>query len=231
MTKETKRRGILIFAFLLIGWSLPWEVMIPPAQGAQFGGLIKKKLKDVTKQTDSDSTPESSSGNSAYNDRVLELNEENLGKLEKALMCEKDARTQVDAKFAKLLTSEQYQKCAMEASMSPEMMQLVQNPGTTQQAAQEQMLKVAALIEKKCGKNPNDVHKDDDLKQALDKCSSAGNLTNAQFSIAKERILPFCASGGQNKIKGQGNNVYFVYSSTEIGAIKPKCDKLRKLIE
>lgn len=223
---------MLALACFLIGLGLSWNGTITPAMGAQFGGFIKKKVKEATKQPDSEPTASESSGdsNSPYNDRVLELNEETLAKLEKSLVCEKDYRAEVDAKYAKLPTKDQYERCAMEASMSPEMLQLVQNPGSTPQEAQKVMLNMSSMIEKKCGKNPNEFHKSDDLKLAADKCPSAGSLTKDQYSIARERVLPFCSSGGQNKIKGQGN-VYFVYSPAEVSALKPKCDQLRKLIE
>jgi hypothetical protein len=148
MTKVPKKRGILIIACLCVGLSFSLEGIITPVRGAQLGGFMKK-VKEKVKPSDSSSSESSSV---SYSDRVLELNDENLTKLEKSLQCEKTSKSK-------------------------------------------------------------------------DKCSAAGGLTKDQFAVAKERILPFCSSGGRQKV---GN---YIYSSAEVKALKPRCEKLRKLIE
>jgi hypothetical protein len=236
MVKEKKLSTLLTTVCLLIGLGFSLDMTSKPAMGAQLGGFLKKKIKDVVKpepekgnQTDTDSSSGNDS-NSRFNDRVLELNEDVLAKLEKTLLCEKDFRAAVDAKYAKMPTEEQYQKCSIDAMMSQEAQAIASKPGDNIQAQQQQMTSLAALIEKKCGKNPNTFSKSDELKPAAEKCSATGGLTLSQYSIAKERVTPFCGSGGQNKVTGIGNN-YYVYTPAEVDAMKPKCAKLTSLMK
>jgi hypothetical protein len=220
---------------LLIGLGFASDSMDKPVMVAQLGGFLKKKVKDVVKpepENSAQTAADSSSGNDTnarFNDRVLELNEDVLAKLEKVLLCEKDFRAEVDAKYAKVPTQEQYQKCSMDAMMSQEALALASKPGETLQAQQQMMTNLAALMEKKCGKNPNTFDKSDDLKPAAEKCSAAGGLTLSQYSIAKERVAPFCSSGGQDKVRGMGN-LYYVYTPAEVNAMKPKCTRLTGLM-
>jgi hypothetical protein len=46
-----------------------------------------------------------------------------------------------------------------------------------------------------------------------------------------ERVVPFCKAGGQEKVKGGGTNMFYTYSSAEVGALKPECSNLMPLIE
>jgi hypothetical protein len=236
MVKEKKLYTLLTTVCLLIGLGFTLAPMSRPAMGAQLGGFLKKKMKDVVNpgpEKSNQTASDSSSGNdtnSTFNDRVLELNEDVLAKLEGTLVCEKDFRATVDAKYAKMPTQEQYQKCSMDAMMSQEAQAIVSKPGDNIQAQQQQMTSLAALIEKKCGKNPNTFNKSDELKPAAEKCSATGGLTLSQYSIAKERVAPFCSSGGQNKVAGIGNN-YYVYTPAEVNAMKSKCSRLTGLMK
>jgi hypothetical protein len=228
------RFGSLIAICFLIGLGCSWDPMIRPASANQLGGFIKKRVKDAVKEPESDknsgaiSEQSGSNTNPRFNDRVLELNEETLAKLEKALLCEKSTRDEVEAKYAKMPTKEEYQTCSMDAMMSPEGQELVEKENSASDA-QQYMKKLMALLEKKCGKNPENANKSEDLKPAEEKCAKEANLTPTQFSIAEERITPFCKSGGQEKVQGYGS-MYFVYSPAEVNAIKPKCARFMELI-
>jgi hypothetical protein len=114
--------------------------------------------------------------------------------------------------------------------MSPEAQAIVAKVGDNIQAQQQQMTSLAALMEKKCGKNPNTFNKSDDLKPAAEQCTATGGLTLSQYSIAKERITPFCNSGGKDKVAGMGG-LYYVYTPTEVNAMKPKCTRLTGLMK
>jgi hypothetical protein len=236
MVREKNRSALLITVCFMISVGFAWDQMSRPAMGAQLGGFLKKKVKDVVKPEPEKSNPvasDSSSGNdsaSRFNDRVLELNEDVLAKLEKTLICEKDFRAEVNAKYAKMPTQEQHQTCSFDAMMSPEVQEIVSKAGDNPQAQQQQMTNIAAFLEKKCGKNPNTSNKSDDLKPAAAKCSASGGLTLSQYSIAKERITPFCSSGGQDKVRGMGD-LYYVYTPAEVNAMKPKCARLTGMIQ
>jgi hypothetical protein len=232
MIKGKNLFALLTILCLLIGLGFAGDSIDEPVMVAQLGGFLKKKVKDVVKsepEKSNQTAADSSSGNARFNDRVLELNEDVLAKLEKVLLCEKDFRAEVDAKYAKIPTKEQYEKCSFDTMMSKEAQAIALKPGEDMQAMQQQMTSIAALLEKKCGKSPNTFNKSNDLKPAAEKCSAAGGLTLSQFSIAKERITPFCSSGGQNKVAGTGN-LFYVYTPAEVNAMKPKCERLTGLM-
>jgi hypothetical protein len=236
MLKEKKFYVLLATICFLISLGPVLDPLGRPAMGAQLGGFLKKKMKEVVNpdsEKNDQTTSDAASGNNSntrFNDRVLELNEDVLIKLENTLVCEKDFRAAVDAKYAKMPTPEQYQKCSMDVMMSQEAQAIVSKPGDTIQAQQQQMASLAALTEKKCGKNPNTFDKSADLKPAAEKCSATGGLTLSQYSIAKERVIPFCSAGGQSKVAGIGNN-YYVYTPAEVAAMKPKCASLTGLMK
>jgi hypothetical protein len=237
MAKGKKKSILLMTVCLLVGLSFSWDLIVRPAMSLQLGGLLKKKVKSIVQQPDADASQEataasssSDNSNSRFNDRVLELNEQTLAKLEKTLKCEQDFRDGVDAKYAKLPTQAQYQQCTMDVMLSPEGQGIAQAGISDMQAMQQQSAKLTTLLEKKCGKNPSAYNKSDDLKPAAAQCSSAGGLTLDQYAIAKERIIPFCNSGGQEKVRGVGN-LYYVYTPAEVNAMKSKCSQILSLIQ
>jgi hypothetical protein len=198
---------------------------------AQIGGFLKRTAKDVA-QPDSGNAkttePPANNQSPHFNENVLELNAENLAKLEKALTCEKGLRDGVEAKYSKLPTKEQYQNCMMQVMMSPEAQSIAQSKSTDMMAQMKQLM---ALQENKCGKDPEKAQsgKNDELRGLKDQGAKCGGLTRTQYAIATERIAPFCNSGGQEKVKSSGN-LHYVYSPAEVSAIKPKCATLTALI-
>jgi hypothetical protein len=224
---------VVVIILLLIGLSFSLDLMNKPALGNQLGGFIKKRVKDVVKQPDSggNAAEEQSGANDGprFNDRVLELNEATLSKLEKALLCERKFRDDIEAKYAKMPTKEAYQACSVEVMMSSEGQALAAE-GADPSKAQQYMKKLMALLEKKCGKNPENVSKSDDMKPAEEQCSREADLTPDQYSIAKERFTPFCSSGGKEKVQGYGS-VFFIYSPAEVQAMKPKCERFMDLMK
>jgi hypothetical protein len=198
---------------------------------SQFGGLIKK-AKGVVSPPESGKNTDASeqSGNSttpSFNDRVLELNPDNLAKLEQALVCEKNFRAQVNAKFAKMPTPEQHQQCMIQVMMSPEALAIAESKSAD---VTQQSLQLMALQEKKCGKDPQRNNKGEEMRPAKEQGAKCGGFTLPQYTIAVERIAPFCNAGGQEKVKGFGSNIYYVYTPAEVSAIKPNCSKLMALI-
>jgi len=204
----------------------------------QIGGFIKKKAKEIL-QPDSDKKGETTSEQSdknqtpRFNENVLELNAENVAKLEKALTCEKEFRAGVEAKYAKLPSKEQYQNCVMQVLMSPESQALTEGMKSDDdlKAVQQIGEKILALQEQKCGKDPEKLRSNEgqELRPSREEGAKCAGLTLTQYTIAMERIAPFCNSGGQAKVKSYGE-LYYVYTPTEVSAIQPKCTKLTGLI-
>jgi hypothetical protein len=213
---------------LLVGCGCAWAQAGGELTDQGIGGFLKKKAKDVVKAPDAEKDKQApdQSPDQRFNDRVLELNVETLARLENALRGEKEFRDGVEARYAKLPTREQYDSCLMQAMMSPEGQAIAK--GAADDMAQVQ-IKLMALHEKKCGKNPNTFDKSEDLKPAAEAGARAGGLTLAQYSIAKERITPFCSSGGLDKVRGSGD-LYYVYTPAEVSAIQPKCAQLAGLM-
>jgi hypothetical protein len=226
MQTGNSRSVLVVLAILLLGLGIGSTEL-----RSQFGGLVKK-AKSVVSPPESGKSTEAStqSGNSpapSFNDRVLELNTDNLAKLEKALTCEKDFRAQVNAKFAKMQTPEQYQQCMIQVMMSPEAQAIAESKSAD---VTQQGMQLMALQEKKCGKDPQRINKGEELRPAKEQGAKCGGLTLTQYNIAVERIAPFCNAGGQEKVKGSGSNIYYVYTPAEVSAVKPNCSKLMALI-
>jgi hypothetical protein len=233
MVPGKRRSASLIVICLLVGLGLAADMMSRPALGQGIGGFLKKKVKDTVKPPESGKDGESASDsnpNSRFNSRVLEMNDENLAKLEKALTCEKEFRDGINAKYAKLPTEQQYQTCSTQAMLSTEAQALVKGGAGDAQAQQQMMTQFAALIEKKCGKSPSTYNKSDELKPGEAQCAKSASLTLDQYSIMKERLTPFCSSGGQEKVHGFGD-MYYVYTPIEVTAMKPKCSQLSGQIQ
>jgi hypothetical protein len=218
--------GIGILMMLLFGIGIGSATL-----NGQIGGFIKKKATGIVKEPDT-KTPEAAAAQSdtnkspRFNENVLELNADNLAKLEKALVCEKEFRDGVEAKYAKLPTRQQYENCMMQVMMSPEAQSITANKSGDVMQMSKQLMD---LQEKKCGKSPSSYNKSDELRPAQEQGAKCGGITLTQYSIATERIPPFCNSGGKEKVKGFGD-LYYVYTHAEVNAIQPKCARLSSLI-
>ncbi len=232
MWAEKGRSAVGILIVLLLGFGFGSTEL-----NGQIGGLMKKKMKQIV-QPDSDRNSEDTSEESdneqtpRFNENVLELNAENVARLEKALACEKEFRNGVEAKYAKLPTSEQHQNCVMQVLMSPEAEAISEGiKEGDMQSVQQVGEKMIALQEQKCGKDPEILisSKDQELRPSGEEGAKCAGFTSLQYAIAMERIAPFCGSGGQAQVKGYGE-AYYVYTPVEMSAIQPECARLTGLI-
>lgn len=224
---------------------MPWVVAlaavvclsVPSPASAQIGGFLKKKVKQAVKgqvaggdSASAKAAPADGSG-PRFSEYVLELNADNLDKLEKALAAEKAYTDSVNAAYGKLSTPEQYQQCMIQTTMDPEAAKITANmtDAASMQKAQERLM---AFRERKCGKDPERAM--EGKKEALRKASGRGaeavGIKPSALSIMKERITPFCESGGQAKVKGDSEGMYYVYTPTEVASIQPRCAKLTALL-
>ncbi len=140
-----------------------------PAE-AQFGGLMRK-AKEAAKEKTAEKDPRapeatSSTRNPFADPAIVFITQDQLGRFQKALQHEVTQRNALRKQLASLQTREQYQACTQGAATSPELMKLIQDaadssanlPVDQMMKRQQQMYAdMAALVEKKCGVDPQKV--------------------------------------------------------------------------
>jgi len=229
---------------------------MPASASAQIGRLVKKKVKEQVVQTVAGSEtaaavpiPEATQG-PVFTSNVLEITPDVLDRLERALAAEATAREENAIRLGKVLSWEDYNFCKERVLMSPEgqnlsqeLVQLIENATTDeeiQRAMQEMATRMEAFLEPECGLEPNKAEK---LRQELTQrvpaaAQEASGLSDLQLSILEERILPFCvmpelaaATEEELRIPGETSEVFYVYSPTEIEALRPRCGSLVEALQ
>lgn len=192
-------------------------------------------------------------GGPAFNEYVLEMTPTTMERFGAALNAADEARKAIAAKAAvkpakARLTPQQYQQCMANLAMSPGYMQLIQDlseaaSNATDPAAQQKMAetmgaKMQAFVEKECGVDPSatppQVDVAGEVRRAEDQAAKANGFTPRQYEILKERIAPLClsdalAAGGPVRLPGDGH-VFFVYTASEVQAVRPHCPAFTKLL-
>jgi len=177
-----------------------------------------------------------------FTDNLLEITPALLDRLEKGLAAE-----QADRKsWPKLLFGADYDRCKTALEESPayrkEYQEFIARYGDMPESRQPEALKQNmqrqdAQLRAACGPPFQEA---DTLRYRLpQRAEAAGQkaagLTERQYAILKERIMPLCeatttaaGSGGDVRIptKGSSANVFFAYKPTEVDAIRPRCTTL-----
>jgi hypothetical protein len=177
-----------------------------------------------------------------FDDNVLEITSALLDRLEKGLAAE-----QADRKTApKLLFGADYDRCKKALEESPAYRKEYQEfiaryadlPESRQpEALKENMQRQDAQLRAQCGPPFQEA---DTLRFSLPRRAqqagqTAAALTQRQYAILKERIMPLCQAtetaagpGGELRVpkKGSTSKVFFAYKPTEVEAIRPRCAKL-----
>jgi hypothetical protein len=160
-----------------------------------------------------------------HNSPVLELNTENIAKLEKVFVARKESMNR----------ESEYERCGKNAISSPEsasdpdvamdkfFKKVNEGVDALTKYANDEGAKREALIKKKCGEKPKPSY------ATVAEDANKGELSEEQYAIAIERIVPFCHSGGLAKIRGEGA-LYYVYKPIEVSSLQPKCKVLMDLI-
>ncbi len=190
-----------------------------------------------------------------FTETVLEMSPATLNRFAKALALEESARKSIAAKADApppkgTKTADEYASCQMQVLMTPEFQKVMQDataamsvpgkdPAATQKAAVDLQLKMQAMIEKACGPDPSKTYAKPDvgslMRRAQTDAAKANGFTDRQYAILKERVTPLCLSDPTPpspdgaRVKGDGP-VFYVYSATEVEALRPRCDALAKLI-
>jgi hypothetical protein len=206
---------------------------LPAPSSAQIGGFIKKKVKQVVKGDTAAASEQKAAPASAgptFDDYVLQLSPQNLDRLERGLAAEKAFRDSVNRVYAALRTPEQYQRCQGETMTSPEGRQLAANPPQDAAGYQKYAAAMQVLTEKRCGRDPGRLDKAEDLKPAGAVGARAAGATSSQYSIMKERVVPFCRAGGAARVPGEVKGMDYVYAPEELTALQPRCARLMELL-
>jgi len=241
-----KVRKLVAWTALVAGLA----AVVPAPASAQVGGLIKKKVKEKVQtvtgsDTDAARPASGAAPGPAYNEHVLAITPEVLGRVEKALAAEATTREENDRRVGKVLEAEEYESCRQRVAgsekaqeMMEEQLRVLGDETSTQQererALEEMAKRLEALTEPECGLEP---HKAEKLRSELAPrvpaaAEQASGLTDLQLSILKERILPFCVTpelataSGEVRIPGETSPAFYVYSPTEVEALRPRCGRL-----
>jgi hypothetical protein len=235
------RMGRLVLAGAVIG------ALFPASGEAQLGGLVKKAKAKLTGDEKPAAAESSPAQRSPYNEYVLELKPDVADCLEKGLAAENAELEAFKAWASKVKSEDDYQACAAQMMMTPEAQALTaeyqagmqKGDQAAMQAMKTFSEKAQVLLDKQCGPKPNSVDekRDEAKKNATAKGAAACGYTERQYIILKERITPFCGSplaGSASeavKLPGEGRNIFWVYSATEVEVLKGRCPKLQTALK
>ena len=221
---------------LVIGTALP----VPAS--SQIGGLIKKKVKQTIEQTrvGTDTASKASAARAhgpSFDEATLEITPALLDRFEKGVTAEAAERKDVDRRIAKFLPRDAFEKCEQSLMKTPEAQAAYREytgmlKGTDQEAMRKASegygQRLAEITRPKCGPSPSEaeIMKGDLLGGPEKVGQKAAGLTERQYAILKERILPFCTAAvasGPGELRIDGG---FVYATGEMEALRPRCAKL-----
>ncbi len=104
----------------------------------------------------------------------------------------------------------------------------------TMRASEAYRAGIDAVVERRCGISQTAFAErqatasDDALAAAL----QAGGFTDQQYSVLKERLVPFCAAGGNSdRIAGPEGKHFYVYQAIEVEALSSRCSTLAPLAQ
>ena len=223
---------------LVLGATL---LLVSPGAGrAQMGGLKKLKAK-VEQARDKKAATQT---RSVYDDEVLEITPDVAARFDKALSTELADVTKF-AEWAKTTKPEdEYATCHGSVMMAPETIQLIADQmdamdgmSLEQQSKATEVMqhKVDSVVVKVCGISPDTVRaRGERAREAgAQKALAAGSFTALQYDMLKERVTPACVPGVLDsasddgvKKSGDGKDVYWVYSATEVEVLRKNCSTL-----
>ncbi len=169
-----------------------------------------------------------------FSESMLEITPDLLDRLEKGLGAAVAERKAGEAKTAKFLSHDAYLKCTMTLGGSPEAKAAYREyVGMLKGSDMEAMRKASEWYGKrmgeiarpKCGPDPNEAS--EIRRQLRDRpdqvAQEVSGLNESQFSILKERIIPFCKAAGAAGTTVEGG---YIYTAGEVEALPPRCAKL-----
>ncbi len=225
---------------------------------AQFGSFIKKKLKEKITQAviegvvpaDTPATgaagaqpgtpgravkgaPVAPPAGPVFDESVLEMTAAVLDNFEKGLVAEIAEQKTAAPQLARILDFGDYNKCINQLKATPEGQKAYQAKDNAQYQLERERAtaNLEKLEEASCGPSPGVSYK---LRQQLagqqaKAIEDASGLTQRQYNIIKERVIPFCASGpsaGGGAFHIPQGGVFLVYGTQEVMALGARCAKL-----
>jgi hypothetical protein len=173
---------------------------------------------------------------------VLAIDAEVMARFTRALAAEIEARDEW-TRF-----EENFSRCQMAMyTTSPgmdEMMRLTEQMGTAMENArttddlirvsQDHQERMDALLTKHCGTSHTEFARRQTRASdtIMDTALTAGDFGSVQYAILKERVVPFCMSGGSSdRIAGPEGKHFYVYSADEVSTLAPRCTSLLPEVE
>jgi hypothetical protein len=173
----------------------------------------------------------------SFDEATLEITPALLDRFEKGATAEAAERKDVERQIAKFLPRDAFEKCQQSLMRTPEAQAAYREytgmlKGTDQEAMRKASewygKRLAEITRPKCGPSPSDaeIMKGDLLGGPEKVGQKAASLTERQYAILKERILPFCTAAvasGPGELRIDGG---FVYTAAEMEALRPRCATL-----
>ena len=183
------------------------------------------------------------SSKSPYNSWVLEITPGILDRFAIAIREENRAR---DSLIALMNRKPEFEKkhadCVHRISQGEKMQAYMNKLGDdklSDAAKQKAMMEMNDYMVATCGQQHENeaTLAEDALRRGAftELAAKAGGFdSKGQYGVVRERIMPLCRSSsseGSVQLPGDGHNVYWVYSESEVSAIRPRCGELAKLIK
>lgn len=226
-----------------------------PAHGHAQLSKLKNAAKQAVAGTAGNATTSADGANAGtattagprFNDFILEMTPEVVTRIEAALAAESADRTEVAAILARQPDPQQREICAQRAATLPEMQKALDtylvdlekangDNDAIMKAAQKMDAAMRAVIDRECGVQLTPEQERELQARPHLAGAKAGGFTDRQFAFLKERIPPFCAAGAKLETDDNGASVpvdyknRYVYSTTEVAALGPKCGTLMPAI-
>jgi hypothetical protein len=227
-----RHRSLLRCALLVVVLGLvhsnTLEAQVPRGlRGAVKGAerILNKPESSTTPAQAPAGSPAAQQGSSAP--AVLEISSEVLDRLVLALQAEADKR----------LEPRKYEACQQETTSGPDAQKLTEQYGNEVEAARTEQEKMAAyqrwieylqrLTREKCGESPGSSHQKFEMAGA-----TAGQFTERQYAVLKERILPFCGDTAVATATAAEHVKVQVYSykPDEAAVLRVRCGEFRQLL-
>jgi hypothetical protein len=226
------------------GAALALAVAVPA--NAQLGALrraAQAAARAAAPQAAPAQAQTSQPASSRFGDNVLEMTPAVLDRFQAALAAENADRQHSAQQIAAIKSAEQYSQCTMSFLTSPAGQRYTARVSAAADRQDQAALMAAgdslkAAYGRNCGPDPSERSRmqSDAGRHAAEAGNAAGQFTDRQYPILKERVVPFCRAAatapasGDVRLPGSGTNVYWVYSAAEAAALRDRCGALMQAL-
>ena len=210
------------------------------AQLSKLKNAAKQAVAGTTGNAETDPVGAKTTPGPRFNEFILEMSPDVVARIETALAAEAAERIEVAAIIAKQPDPQARAICEQRVAAGPEMKQALDtymadlekangDNDAIMKAAQKMDTAMRAIIDRECGAVLTPEQERDLQARPHLAGAKAGGFTDRQFGFIKERIAPFCSAGEKLESGPEGAAVpvdyrnSYVYSATEVEALRPKC--------